>query len=113
MSTENCVPGQAADLRVSVLLGETPDLLTVQKFTTDLTTAWQVVAWIYKTKLFGGRRKFWQEVQNLASEEFKPDLGGPYVIAYPDVLYLAGGRLPYFICKAALTLFEVTDGDSR
>ncbi len=108
---EYLVPGPAADLRVSVLLGETPDLLNLQKFTTDLTTAWQVVAWVYKTQLFNGRRKFWQEVQNLASEEFKPDLGVPYVIAYPDVLYLAGGRLPYFICKAALALFEVTDGN--
>jgi hypothetical protein len=106
-----CVPGQAADLRVAVLLGETPDLLTVPPFTEDLTAAWRVVGWVYKTKLFSGRRTFWQEVQNLASEEFKPDLGVPYVVAYPDVLHLAGGRLPYFICKAALTLFEVTDGD--
>ena len=95
------VPGKDCDARIYAMTG-----LAWGDFSTDLTTAWRVVKWVYDTRGFGGRRRFWGLVQSLASETQKEDIGMQYVIAYPDVLHLAGDHLPYYICKAALTLFE-------
>lgn len=94
-----------SDLRVMRLI-EGEDL----EYTKSLEAAWKIVNWLYAKRSFNERRLFWQAVQESASAEFKPDIGIRYVVAYPDVLHLAGDRLPFYLCKAALNLFEAPHG---